>query len=362
MYADKIVKEHGMSFMHISADLQLYKTILQIKWSDVIRWNHLVVRPGMMHTLMSFIGCIGILMQGSGLEELLQTTYGGVPNMLNGKAWPKAVRGLRMVVVTLLEDVITSGDVDIENINLLLENIRKTATGRLWVDCLILPVYILHLFIRSQREGDWLLEMHCLQRMLPYFFAAGHCNYGRYISWHIIEMNNCLTDEAKKFLLDGYHVCKHLAGNWNSVPLDQFGEQTYIRKGKARGGLVGITFSSDQVSGWVLSHHLCKMVSVAMDEIFNPSGIEESLTSRHKEEDAARQKLDKNDRCQIKEQFSKMINPLTFDSDVLVNIFNGAAADEKINVQTALEIGLNMADDLKKKLPNGFHNPIKKEV
>ena len=52
-----------------------------------------------MHTLMSFIGCIGSLMNGSGLEELLSAAFKGVSHMLNGKAWPKAVRGLRMVSV-----------------------------------------------------------------------------------------------------------------------------------------------------------------------------------------------------------------------------------------------------------------------
>jgi len=36
--------------------------------------------------LMSFIGCIGNLMKGSGLEEIQSVAYGGVRNMLNGKA------------------------------------------------------------------------------------------------------------------------------------------------------------------------------------------------------------------------------------------------------------------------------------
>ena len=37
----------------------------------------------------------------------------------------------------------------------------------------------------------------------------------------------------------GHHVCRHRDGSWNAVFDDQFGEQTYIRQGKAKGGLVG---------------------------------------------------------------------------------------------------------------------------
>jgi len=59
--------------------------------------------------LMSFIGCIGHLMKASGLEEILSVAYGGVRNMLNGKAWPKAVRGLRMVASAILDDSINCG-------------------------------------------------------------------------------------------------------------------------------------------------------------------------------------------------------------------------------------------------------------
>jgi len=66
--------------------MQLYKVALQIKWSDPERWKNLVLRPGGMHMLMSFIGCIGNLMKVSGLEEILSVAYGGVRNMLNGKA------------------------------------------------------------------------------------------------------------------------------------------------------------------------------------------------------------------------------------------------------------------------------------
>ena len=51
--------------------------------------------PGGMYMLMSFVGCIGVLMMGTGLEDLLGCAFACVQNMMNGKARPKTLRALR---------------------------------------------------------------------------------------------------------------------------------------------------------------------------------------------------------------------------------------------------------------------------
>ncbi len=92
---EKFVQTHGKMYPHVVADLHLCKFPLQIKWSNPMRWNRLIIRHGGMHTLMSFIGCVGNLMKGTGLEEILNSPFSGVASMLNGKAWTMAVRGFR---------------------------------------------------------------------------------------------------------------------------------------------------------------------------------------------------------------------------------------------------------------------------
>ena len=61
-----------------------------------------------------------------------------------------------------------------------------------------------------------------------------------------------MPDEARKDLLDGCNVCRHLNGA-QAVSSDQFGEQTYIKQGKGSGGLKGISTNHDQVSVWINS-------------------------------------------------------------------------------------------------------------
>ena len=81
LYIKNFVKQHNTNFVHVVAGMQIYKVIMQIKWADCKRWKGLVARPGGMHILMSFLGCVGQLMEDTGLEELLGSASKGVSNM-----------------------------------------------------------------------------------------------------------------------------------------------------------------------------------------------------------------------------------------------------------------------------------------
>jgi hypothetical protein len=364
-FMEKVVKQHKQKYIFVAVDMQLYKVALKIKWSQPVRWKHLIVRPGGMHVLMSFIGSIGKLMQGSGLEELLNAAFKGVSNMLSGKAWPKALRAIRMVVTSLLEDQPADNFSSPQAFENMLEALREQPTGRLWIDCLIVPCIILHLYIRAERERNWHLHLYCLKRMICYFFSAGHWHYARYILWHVLEMETLLPTDAQYMFTSGNHVCRHKSGAWNAVFSDQFGEQAYMRYGKAKGGLVGMTLSPDQIAGWVLSYPVCHALSLAMESMFhdeNSSSEPDARSEKHKEEGKSRRKLDFDDRQLIREELKKFTHPLKYEDDKLVNIYNGCVASEKVNVHNAVAIGESKAAKFKDQLPIGFHNTIHSEV
>ena len=197
-----------------------------------------------------------------------------------------------MVVTEVLRDFI-SGNTTHESLEKQLASYRTSHIGRLWVDCLVPPVYLAHLFIRAEREANYVLHMYCLTRMLPYFFAAGHWNYARYLSWHIYEFLTQLDEVALSPFYMGSHVCRHRDGTWNAVFSDQFGEQTYIRQCKARGGLVGMTLSPDQVARWILSYHTCNIIYVSMDQMVDEQDDEHDMpTVYHKEEGTRRRRYE----------------------------------------------------------------------
>ena len=93
-----------MSFMHlaiallilrISADLPRRSTAVVASNVDLATQCKL----GGFHTLMSFLGSIGHLMDGSGLTEILDTIYAEntTPHLLSGKAISRAVRGFVII-------------------------------------------------------------------------------------------------------------------------------------------------------------------------------------------------------------------------------------------------------------------------
>ena len=81
VYLENPLKTFGMKYAHLSIDLQL-SCIVQ--WSYPNRWKSVVLHPGMMHTLMSFRGCIGTLMKASDVGVL--RAFGGIAGIMTGKS------------------------------------------------------------------------------------------------------------------------------------------------------------------------------------------------------------------------------------------------------------------------------------
>ena len=89
----------------------------------------IVIQLGGFHTIMSFLGCIGYLMSGTGICEALEVVYAGntVPHLLSGKAVSRALQGhqlLDLVLNTiLLEDLMPELGID----SSILENMMTDA-------------------------------------------------------------------------------------------------------------------------------------------------------------------------------------------------------------------------------------------
>ena len=198
---DKAMQSIGMECTILTFDLQLYIVGCLVKWSDQERWQRIILRPEMIHALQSFLACIVFLVKASGLDVLLWAAFGGFTGILNGKSWPNPLIAYLTIAAALMSNILKDKPTT-ETIMTYHESARSHPTGSLWVDCLIKPTMIAHSFVRSWHEGDILLEEHYLKEMLPYFFASGHDNYARYVTWHLREMAN-LLHSAKKYLLDG---------------------------------------------------------------------------------------------------------------------------------------------------------------
>lgn len=78
--------------------------------------------------MMSYLGSIGHLMSGSGLQELLEVVYApnSVVHMMSGKAVSRAVRG-HLLVDAALNALLTSSALDV-NLSQVLGSDESTAS------------------------------------------------------------------------------------------------------------------------------------------------------------------------------------------------------------------------------------------
>ena len=83
---------------------------LWLKAVEIVKAKSLniVCRLGRFHVMMSFMGSIGSMMKGSGLEDILESIYGpnAVSHMMSGKAVSRVLRGHFLVEAALVNKFI----------------------------------------------------------------------------------------------------------------------------------------------------------------------------------------------------------------------------------------------------------------
>ena len=105
--------------------------------------KHLIPRLGDMHMIISFVGAVGYLMAGSGIEENLSSTFSGVSKILSGKKFPQNVRALRLLAEEILRPMLFNTGVSTmaELFQQLAETSAKSNRARLCIECLVERVF-----------------------------------------------------------------------------------------------------------------------------------------------------------------------------------------------------------------------------
>ncbi|CAH0562841.1 unnamed protein product [Brassicogethes aeneus] len=102
-----------------------------ISYCDEAEFSNVIIRLGGFHLLMSFMGSIGYLMSGSGLNDVLAVLYAekSIEHMLTGHAYGRGVRGhmlLHLALAKLVFDLIDISDDERLVMNDILCNSDRT--------------------------------------------------------------------------------------------------------------------------------------------------------------------------------------------------------------------------------------------
>lgn len=169
----------------ITFDLPLF-----IKASQIVKEQKLevVVRLGGFHFLKSFLGCIGYIMEDSGLAEAMSVVYGPntVQHILKGAAYSKALRAHFLTDAALVKHMM--GANNSTSLDETLKDLQETSrTAKLWVLYHQL-VRRVQEFILAERLHDWQGHLNAVAKMLGIFAAAGHGQYAKFGRLYLQEM------------------------------------------------------------------------------------------------------------------------------------------------------------------------------
>ena len=305
--------------------------------------KQLVLRLGAFHMEMNFLGSIGHLMTGSGLQELLELIYAdqAVTHMLSGKAVQRAFHGHCLVDNTLnailsatafdvtlplnsetaiadidlkeageLYDKVLTGAISCEEVqtsNLLMKMSTKLTeckqpystnrTAKLWLQYMEC-IDILKKLIKAERTGNWKMHLQAVKDMLPNFAASGHHLYAKSAYRYLQTMFELLNTHPEVYasFISGLHVTRRSDRFWAGLSSDLMIEQVLMRSLKTSGGLTrGRGMSEMQRLTWLMSLAACADMSDAMQEL---TSVAYASSDQHKEMTKARK--DKDARIQEK--------------------------------------------------------------
>ena len=349
----------------------------------------IVARLGGFHTVMSFLGSIGKMMKGSGLEELFSEVYAenSVEHMISGKAVSRSLRAHFLVesaLKGLLFDLaIDDFEVDYQPLKLLVEQMEhmeedkkldavheflesktmfdinsafedistrlaaQSRTSKLWL-LYLHYISVLKKFIFAERTSNWHLHLESTVDMLNLFAATGHIKYAISARFYVQQMKSLQQDHpwlCQQFT-SGEHSVKRSTHSWAGLWSDLVIEQTLMRSVKSRGGLTrgrGMTESVRHT--WTLSLNYSASIHDAMTTLTN---MKMKTSEQHVDLSSSRRKRDKEDGLKFTTWLEES-NPFTYEDKHLHSLSTGIVSIEgkdNVNCERAEGLGLIIQKEL----------------
>ncbi|KAK3924286.1 Leucine--tRNA ligase [Frankliniella fusca] len=379
LHAAQECRKLGQDHCLITFDFPLYIKAVDILHAEPrnAELQGTILRLGGFHLLMSFLGAIGYMMAGSGIEELWQTVYAKntVKHFMSGHAYSRAVRAnflafsaissllfsayeipeetvmqsrAKCMVEQILAGTVSHSDAANSGVAQTLADHLDAAlataeakgrTQKLWVQY-VRCVEIVALFIAAERSGNFELHLHCVGKMLPFFHASGHLNYAKGAHLYLQQMLSLETTmsalEFHKFTSEGFFTIRRTNKFWAGTWSDMIIEQVLMKWMKSRGGLTHGRGVSDEVVARSL--HSLPEASRVMQAVEDFCGLSTGSSEQHVELRDSRQITDSQDL----EKFVlwlKMHNPFEKRPVELVSLSSDVVGDSSINCDQAEEVG-----------------------
>lgn len=297
-YTQKKCIEFKQKKIVVSFDQSLYIKAREIiaKYSNTSELDRVIVRLGGFHLIMSFMGAIGYIMNGSGIKSILSLIYApnSTDNILDGHFYNRAIRAYILLNTALANhllknmlacSLINQADVEFmvnilnNDTNISLEKIKEITsdyrfikvhnafnafldqvekrgpTAKLWIQFFRMTT-LLKDFEQADKSGNWALHIRTIQKMIPFFHASGHNNYAESAHLYLQDLFQLTSEldeqEFASFITNGYFTIRRSDPPCCGLYTDQTIEQFLMKSLKSRkGGIIPRGLFQSVISKWI---------------------------------------------------------------------------------------------------------------
>ena len=244
----------------ITVDQPLYSVVKQIQWNwpDTYGGDQFVIIPGGLHIGMATLSTLGNWLEDSGWCNALRQAAIASPGVANGFLTGynvKRTRHAHEVTASALfflqhkSFCLLKADGLIPQSMLFEEWCEDRSTHspqfKSWHITLQLELLYL-LFVRSLRESNFVLYIHILHKLIPWFFALDHTNYARWMPVHLHDLGALQKQRPEVYqeLVKGAFTVRKSCRSFSAIAIDQAHEQNNPLV-KGDGGAIGLTESPE---------------------------------------------------------------------------------------------------------------------
>ena len=299
--SEEVTASVKQEYTFITYDLAAAKKAYGILWAYTDRFHNVITRLGEFHMSCAYIGGMGKLVKGCGVEEVVLESgicaSGSIEKVMNGKHYNRVRRVFR-TVVDALEHLCWENFLKVNNLNIgkeemeLLAKLSKDPTNDniqnfvKHAKCVTLlaqyeehkakiraggcgktpqfwlwfmdKIWLLLRFLRATKCNNIPLLIACMDEMIPIFFSADRPNYAKYTPFYVQTLLNLpFTHPGAMELLEN----NGMSVNRSDVPnsrnsCDITIEQTINRHASGSGsGIIGFSRNFAAYHRWCLTRH-----------------------------------------------------------------------------------------------------------
>ncbi|GBO37444.1 hypothetical protein AVEN_161634-1 [Araneus ventricosus] len=214
-------------------------------------------------------------------------------------------------------------------------------TAKLWVQYFSM-VTLIKQFIEAERMGNWTLHLTTVQKMLPFFHAAGHFFYAKCAHLYFQDMltleNRMDSAEYHEFKVAGFFTIRRSKKFWSGIWTDQTIEQTLMRMMKTSGGLTtGRGITDGVLTRWTLGMIHLQNICFEIEKFCD---VKLTSSEQHVDTGPSRIARDNEDAAKLSQWLSEH-NPFP-KIDVIMSIDSGIVGGNEVNCHLSEAIGRDM--------------------